>query len=67
MVMELMDYGSVYDVTQNETVKLDLLQIVNILSQVTAGLQFLHLSNPPFVHGDLKARNVLLDKHLTAK
>ena len=67
MVMELMEYGSVYDCLQNHTVKLDNLQILRILCQVAAGIQYLHMSNPPIIHGDLKSRNILLDKNLTAK
>lgn len=38
-----------------------------ILEDVASGLLYLHEHNPPIIHRDLTARNVLLTKDLTAK
>ena len=37
------------------------------LLQLAQGLRFLHSSKPPILHGDLKARNILVDSRFRAK
>lgn len=41
--------------------------IVPILQDITQGLRFLHSGNPQVIHGDLKAKNVLVDRKFRAK
>lgn len=67
LVMEYMPMGSLYDVIHNPTIHLDGDMIVDILSDITQGLRFLHKSDPPVIHGDLKAQNVLIDSYFRAK
>lgn len=41
--------------------------ILPILRGIAQGMRFLHVNNPPIVHGDLKAGNCLVDSHFRAK
>jgi guanylate cyclase len=41
--------------------------IMQIVRDVSQGLRFLHASKPPILHGDLKARNILIDSRFRAK
>ena len=38
-----------------------------MLVDVARGMRFLHAAAPPLLHGDLKARNILVDANLHAK
>lgn len=67
LVLEWMEHGSLWDLLHNETVPIEGEQILPILRDMTSGLRFLHSSTPIVVHGDLKARNVLVDSHFRAK
>jgi serine/threonine protein kinase len=40
---------------------------MQIVRDVAQGLRFLHASNPPILHGDLKAKNILIDSRFRAK
>jgi len=67
LVMEYMDYGSLYDILHNETVSLDGDLILPILRDVAQGVRFLHAADPQIIHGDIKAQNVLVDSKFHAK
>ena len=67
LVMEFMDRGSLSDLLHNETVDIDGEQILPILRDVASGIRFLHASSPRVLHGDLKARNILVDSKFRAK
>eukprot|EP00977_Amphora_coffeiformis_P026976 scaffold32065_cov176-Amphora_coffeaeformis.AAC.2 len=54
-----MEYGSLYDLLRNETMHLS--------GDTAQGLRFLHSSKPPLLHGDMKARNILIDSRFRAK
>ena len=41
--------------------------ILQICRDIAQGLRFLHSSKPPILHGDMKARNVLVDLRFRAK
>ena len=41
--------------------------ILQIARDMAQGLRFLHSSKPPILHGDLKARNILVDSRFRAK
>lgn len=40
---------------------------MQIVRDVSQGLRFLHASKPPIFHGDLKAKNILIDSRFRAK
>ena len=65
--MEYMEYGSLYDLLHNETLILGGEIILQMTRDIVQGIQFLHASKPPILHGDLKARNVLVDARFRAK
>lgn len=58
LVMEYMEYGSLYDLLHNETMEAGGEIILQIIRDIVQGIQFLHASKPPILHGDLKAKNV---------
>ncbi|EGD72124.1 TKL/DICTY4 protein kinase [Salpingoeca rosetta] len=67
MIMEYMDLGSLYSILHNETMELDGETRYYLTIDVVSGCRFLHSSNPPLIHGDLKSLNVLVDSKFRAK
>eukprot|EP00980_Cylindrotheca_fusiformis_P020566 scaffold7641_cov115-Cylindrotheca_fusiformis.AAC.12 len=67
MVMEYMENGSLFDLLRNETLYTGGEIIMQIVRDVAQGLRFLHASKPPILHGDLKAKNILIDSRFRAK
>lgn len=59
--------GSRYDLLRNETLYTGGEIIIQIVRDVAQGLRFLHASKPPILHGDLKAKNILIDSRFRAK
>jgi len=68
MVLEFMPNGSLYELLHSKKDEpLAFLDKLNIATQITEGIEFLHGRTPPFVHRDLKSMNVILDFHLNIK
>lgn len=67
LVMEFMDYGSLFDILHNDTMAIDGDIVLPILRDVSQGMRFLHAANPQVIHGDLKAANILVDRRFRAK
>mmetsp|Transcript_26441 Transcript_26441/g.44151 ORF Transcript_26441/g.44151 Transcript_26441/m.44151 type:complete len:1556 (-) Transcript_26441:105-4772(-) len=67
LVMEYMDHGSLYDLVHNESMVVDGELVLPILRDIAQGVRFLHAASPLVIHGDLKARNVLVDSKFRAK
>ena len=68
MVMEYMHHGSLYEAMRNENLQYQIKDsLMVILQDIARGLRFLHAANPQVIHGDLKARNVLVDSNFRAK
>ncbi len=65
--MEFMEYGSLYDLLHNETMTPGGEIILQVVRDIVQGIQFLHASKPPILHGDLKAKNILIDSRFRAK
>ncbi|EKX31508.1 hypothetical protein GUITHDRAFT_83074, partial [Guillardia theta CCMP2712] len=67
LVMECMEYGSLYDLLHNDTAVIEGELILPILCDIAQGIRFLHAARPMIIHGDLKAQNVLVDSSFRAK
>jgi serine/threonine protein kinase len=67
LVMEHMDRGSLHDLLHNETLPLEGDVVLQLLRDVVSGMQFLHSADPPILHNDLKAANILVDASFRAK
>lgn len=67
LVMEFMDYGSLYDLLHNTTMVIEGELLLPILQDIAKGVRFLHAADPRVIHGDLKAANVLVDSKFRAK
>ncbi|CAJ1963247.1 unnamed protein product [Cylindrotheca closterium] len=67
LVMEFMEHGSLYEVLQNPTIALESDLTLHIIQDIAQGTRFLHSSNPPVIHGDLKSGNILIDSKFRAK
>ena len=61
VVIPLMKNGNLIDYIEGKE-RLSLLKLIEILIGVSSGMEYLHAKN--VVHGDLMARNILLDEHL---
>ena len=62
-----MEHGSLHDLLRNETMFCGGEIILQICRDIAQGLRYLHASKPPILHGDLKARNILIDSRFRAK
>jgi guanylate cyclase len=67
LVMEYMEYGSLHDLLHNETMSAGGEILLQIIRDIVQGIQFLHASKPPILHGDIKAKNILVDSRFRAK
>lgn len=65
--MEYMEHGSLYDLLHNETMVLEGSQALLMMRDVSQGLRFLHCFEPPIIHCDMKAANILVDSKFRAK
>lgn len=65
MVMEFMHHGSLYDILQNPAMPLEPAMLLDLLRDISQGMRFLHANNPPIIHCDLKAANVLVDSKVS--
>lgn len=65
--MEFMEFGSLYDLLHNHTIVIEADSMLQMLRDVARGIRFLHSGRPQVLHGDLKARNILVDTNFRAK
>jgi len=66
MVMELMN-TSLTMFVHNNLLSISLASKISILKDVSLGLNYLHLRNPPVIHRDLSSNNVMLNEFNVAK
>ena len=62
-----MPKGSVYDLLYDENTKLSLQTRMLFAKDAALGLNWLHCSNPPILHLDIKSQNLLVDANWTVK
>lgn len=67
LVMEYCQYGSLSDLLANNSVHIGGEIILQICRDISQGLLYLHASKPAILHGDLKAKNILIDGRFRAK
>jgi class 3 adenylate cyclase len=67
LVMELAEFGSLWDLLHNPTFPLRAEAALRMLHDVAQGMRFLHAAAPPVLHGDLRSGNVLVDRSLGAR
>ena len=67
IVMEYVSGGNLFQLLQDDKRKISNYQLMRIAKEVALGMNWLHSSQPPIIHRDLKLTNVLLDGDLTAK
>lgn len=67
LVMEFMEKGSLNDVLHNPTINFSFEMALHVATQAAKGMNFLHQSNPPIYHRDLKSHNILLDEKWNAR
>uniref|UniRef100_A0A6U4U0M3 guanylate cyclase n=2 Tax=Hemiselmis andersenii TaxID=464988 RepID=A0A6U4U0M3_HEMAN len=67
LVMEFMTLGSLHDLLSNESYPFEADVLLFMLRDIVQGMRFLHTADPPIVHGDLKAANVLITENFKAK
>jgi hypothetical protein len=67
LVMEHLERGCLSDVLANPMVPLDASVQFGICRDVAAGMNYMHLAQPPVLHRMLRAANVKLDGKFTAK
>ncbi|KAF5740172.1 hypothetical protein HS088_TW11G00238 [Tripterygium wilfordii] len=63
IVVEYMPNGSLYDLLHSSSTPPAWSRRVLFALQLAKAIQFLHSSNPPVIHRDIKSSNVLIDRH----
>ncbi|RZC56200.1 hypothetical protein C5167_015055 [Papaver somniferum] len=67
IVTEFLTRGSLFQLLQRSTCKLDRRRRVLMALDIARGMNYLHNCDPPVVHRDLKSSNLLVDKNWTMK
>jgi serine/threonine protein kinase len=71
ILMEYMNYGSLYEIINDHNIKLSKANIISISIQIAKGMNYLHNFKSKYfnnlIHGDLKSANILADKNLNIK
>ncbi|KAJ1567561.1 hypothetical protein HK096_009437 [Nowakowskiella sp. JEL0078] len=60
LILEYADGGSLNSFLRNYSRKLESTIVNRFFSEIVKGMEYLHHQNPPVIHGDLKAANVLI-------
>ena len=67
IITEYMPRGSLYDILHDSSIILDWELIKTMALDAIKGLEFLHSSSPPVLHGDFKSLNLLVDNKWNLK
>jgi hypothetical protein len=63
IVSEFLPRGDVEKMLRDQNVKLSLYTRMKMAKDAALGMNWLHCSNPIFIHRDLKSSNLLIDEH----
>ncbi|XP_065180633.1 uncharacterized protein LOC135811333 [Sycon ciliatum] len=67
LVMEYLRRGSLYDNLHNPEVQLEQEDMLRFALDIARGMRYLHSSNPPQIHRDLKSPNLLVSDKWVVK
>ena len=67
LVMEYLEHGSLYDFLRNDKLPTPDMFLLPIVKDIVSGMRYIHNLRPAVIHGDLKAKNVLVDGNFKAK
>ena len=60
VIEEFVQVRTLHDILENEDQPLPFQERIRILTEICDGLSFLHSAQPPIIHRDLKASNIML-------
>jgi serine/threonine protein kinase len=63
IVSEFLPRGDVEKMLRDQNIKLSLYTRMKMAKDAALGMNWLHCSNPIFIHRDLKSSNLLIDEH----
>lgn len=67
LITEFCEKGNVQSILRDKKTKLSLKKIIGLALGAAKGMLYLHSSDPPILHRDLKSANLLVDKNWTCK
>jgi hypothetical protein len=67
ILTEFCERGSLYSILKNKNIALSMRKTLNMAIDTARGMSYLHSSNPPIIHRDLKTANLLVDKNWAVK
>eukprot|EP00300_Choanocystis_sp_HF-7_P013506 c18324_g1_i1.p1 GENE.c18324_g1_i1~~c18324_g1_i1.p1 ORF type:complete len:149 (+),score=27.44 c18324_g1_i1:731-1177(+) len=67
IIMEHMPCGNLFEVLHETKIELDMKQKLKFACDAARGMTYLHMSNPPIIHRDLKSLNLMLDANFNVK
>lgn len=67
IVVEFMPNGSLYELLHSSAKPPNWTRRVRFALQIARGVHFLHCSNPPVIHRDIKSSNILIDGSFSAR
>ncbi|PHT50802.1 Serine/threonine-protein kinase-like protein [Capsicum baccatum] len=67
IVVEFMPNGSLYELLHSDSKPPSWTRRVRFALQIARGVHFLHCSNPPVIHRDIKSSNILIDGNFSAR